>query len=743
MRRLIPFLFAVLCLAQATEAPRDRASRKPTATRRPEPSLSTEQLAARARNSVVRIQARGREGRSDGVGTGFVITTNGLIATSLHVIGEGRPFEVRFNDGTTAAVTGIHAWDRASDLAILRTDRLTLTPLPLGDSDTAPQGTPTIALGNPLGLDYSVVEGVLSGRHDMQGIPMLQLAIPIEPGNSGGPVLDRSGRVLGVLNAKSLLTRNLGFATPINRLKSLLSKPNSMPINGWLRLGALDETLWKVHLGANWRQKGNRLIVDGAGSGFGGRSYLAHLQSPPSSLSSGSLDLRVTVKLGDESGAAGLFFQGNADGRHYGFYPTAGNLRFTAFEGPDLNSWRILTTLPSPSWRPGEWNRLRVRIDSDRIRCFVNGAQIFETTDQALRGSQVGLTKFRGTTAEFRDFSLRLGVNGPDEELPPDVVAAFSAGREPVEALRTNLPAADAFIAERARRLEAEATRLRALVRRLHREAARDLLLAELSRPEAEINLTRSALLLALHDQPGIDIEAYERHVVRLGTELKTELKTLTDPSRAVEVLRRFLFEDHGFHGSRGEYRSSANSHLNEVLDDREGIPITLSIVFLEVGRAAGIPHLDGFPLPGHFLVKYAPPGIEPRLYDPYNGGVQITFSDASELGSASAGVPVRSEFIQPALKREIITRMINNLRAFSQESGGDEGSLPYADLLVALAHESRAEVAARIDRARLRARMGNRTGAAEDLRHLIDLKPAGLDLQQIEAALKAISEEP
>ena len=77
-----------------------------------------------------------------------------------------------------------------------------------------------------LGLGVSVVAGVISGKRDMDGVSMLQLAIPIEQGNSGGPVLDPQGRVLGIVTMKSLVTANLGFAVPVNALKQIHERPN-------------------------------------------------------------------------------------------------------------------------------------------------------------------------------------------------------------------------------------------------------------------------------------------------------------------------------------------------------------------------------------------------------------------------------------------------------------------------------------------------------------------------------------
>src|SRR5262249_2108123 len=153
-----------------------------------------------------------------------------------HVIGEARPISVRLVDGREFDVVAIHATERSQDLAILKIDAKDLPTLPLGDSDKLHDGQAVVAMGNPLGLEHSVVAGVLSGRREIDGRTMLQVAIPIEKGNSGGPLLDRQGRVHGLLTMKSLKTENLGFAVPVNALKPLIEKPNPISISRWLTI---------------------------------------------------------------------------------------------------------------------------------------------------------------------------------------------------------------------------------------------------------------------------------------------------------------------------------------------------------------------------------------------------------------------------------------------------------------------------------------------------------------------------
>jgi serine protease Do len=205
----------------------------------PEADLSVEQLAERAKNSIVVVTVTGRDGKSHGLGTGFVVSPEGLIATNLHVIGEARPISVELKDGTKYPVKAVFASDRKLDLALVQIDAKDLPALPLATGDDAAirQGQPIVVLGNPQGLRHSLVSGVVSGSRKIDEREMIQLAIPIEPGNSGGPVLDMRGRVLGVVTMKSLVTDNLGFAMPIGNLQPLMEKPNTVPIDRWLSAG--------------------------------------------------------------------------------------------------------------------------------------------------------------------------------------------------------------------------------------------------------------------------------------------------------------------------------------------------------------------------------------------------------------------------------------------------------------------------------------------------------------------------
>jgi regulator of sirC expression with transglutaminase-like and TPR domain len=727
----------------ASAADRGAVPRKPVPNREPpaRPEQSVEALARLARPGVVVITQFGREGREEGVGAGFVVSSNGLVATSLHVIGEARRFAVRLADGRPREVTHVHAFDRKLDLAIIRVEGDNLPALPLGDSDTLKQGASVVAMGNPLGLDYSVVQGVVSARRDFDGVEMIQLAIPVEPGNSGGPVLDRQGRVQGILAMKAALTPNLGFALPVNALKPLLDKPNPVAMSRWLTLGALNEREWTPLFGARWSQRGGGIQAEAPGSGFGGRSLCLFRQTPPTA----PYELAVSVRLEDEAGAAGLVFDSDGGDKHYGFYPSAGQMRLTRFDGPTVYSWTILRQVPTPHYRPGEWNQLKVRREEDRILCYLNGHLVIESTDQELPAGRVGLAKFRETRASFRNFEVGAHVATNSPAVSGAVLAEITnalrrAAGEPdaslLAALQPHAEAGRAVLAERAAELESEAARLRQLSARLNQQSVTGALTETLRGPEPSIDLFHAALLVAKLDNPDLDVPGYRRQLDDMAGELRARLTNGVDALTRLAALTNYLFLELGFHGSRHDYYNRANSYVNQVLDDREGLPITLSVVFLELGRRIGLTNLTGVALPAHFVVKFARPAGEDILLDVFDNARPLTRAGAKELVADRGGVPWQEELLVGASAREIVVRMIRNLLYIAQRQGSDHDSLRYLDVLVALLPESGLD---RLARASLRVQTGDAAGAKEDFRWILDHQPAGLDLERIAAIYQSL----
>jgi serine protease Do len=694
---------------------------------------SVEQLAAKAKPSVVVVTVKGRDGRRGGLGTGFVVSADGLIATNLHVIGEGRPIAVETADGKRHDVVAVHASDRKQDLAVVRIAAKDLKPLELGDSAALKDGQAVVALGNPHGLKRSVVAGLVSAVREIDGRRLIQLAMPVEPGNSGGPVLDAQGRVVGLVTIKSLEKENIGFAVTVNALKPLLRKPNPVAMAAWLTIGALDREEWEPLFGANWRQRAGRLQVDGAGRGFGGRSLCLSRRPVPEL----SYEVEVAVRLDGESGAAGLAFHADGGDKHYGFYPSGGGLRLTRFDGPDVLTWTILDQKASPAYRPGEWNTLKVRLEKDRIRCFVNDQPVFESADTTWTTGRVGLAKFRDTAAEFRNF--RVGKSLPPSAPPADVVArirkaAEGAGPgaatkpEVVGKLAPEGAAATAVLRERARELERQAAELKKLAQAVHQRRVLDELAGVLKAKEADIDLVHAALLIARLDNDEVDVAAYRAEVGRMAKKVAAALPKDADEKAKLAALNKYLFTERGFHGSRGDYYNRSNSYLSEVLDDREGIPITLSVLYLELARRLGL-KVVGVSLPGHFVVRHEPAKGEPQLIDVYEGGVPLSREEAGKKAEAITGRPLREQQLAAVGKRAILVRMLRNLLNLANEERDGPALLRYLDATLVIDPEAAPE---RAVRAGLRYQAGDRAGALADVDWLLEHEPEGIDLERV-----------
>ncbi len=728
---------AVACFWVATVAAVSAAAGEATTPSQPP---AVEQLVETVRPAVVTIRHTGRGERDAGLGTGFVIAADGLIATNLHVIGEARPISVQLADGRSFDVTAVHASDRAADLAIIRIEAAGLTPLPLAEPDSLADGQEVVAVGNPHGFERSVVTGRVSGQRDIDGVEMIQLAIPIESGNSGGPLLDRAGRVHGILTLKSLVTRNLGFAVAVDRLRGLIGSPNPVVMDRWLTIGALDPAEWATVGGGRWQQRAGRLAVAGAGSGFGGRSLcLAAGDSPDL-----PYELAVQVKLEDESGAAGLAFAADGADQHYGFYPSNGRLRLTRFNGPNVYSWKVLEEIETPAYRPGEWNHLRVRVEADSISCFVNDAQVVVSNDTGFRNGGVGLAAFRSTEASFRGFATGREVPGllPAAAVVAEVVAAISklqpTGPVPAELLgdlaSVGPPALTALELE-AVRLTRRSARLRELATTVHQRQVLAQLAAVTAGAEQEIELFRGAVLIAQLDNPEVDADVSIAALDRLAGSIGDRLAADAADADTIGMLDRVLFAERGFHGSRGDYHNRSNSYINEVLDDREGIPITLSVVYMELAKRLGLT-VRGIGFPGHFIVRFDPPEGRPEWIDVFDRGKRLSRDDLARRLAETSGEILAERHLEVSSTRSILSRMLNNLLAIAIRENDTPAMLRYLDAMLTVDPESSRSRVLRMLTAR---RLNRLDQSLTDARWLLEHQPADIDLEQVRRLVAAI----
>jgi regulator of sirC expression with transglutaminase-like and TPR domain len=186
--------------------------------------------------------------------------------------------------------------------------------------------------------------------------------------------------------------------------------------------------------------------------------------------------------------------------------------------------------------------------------------------------------------------------------------------------------------------------------------------------PTATLDVAEVALGLARDERPGLDVEAYLGELTAMAREARTRLHG--DLGTRVARLCRFLFHDLGFRGNAKEYYDARNSYLDEVMDRRLGIPITLSVAAMAVGCRAGLT-VVGVALPGHFVVK-AVQGNEQVLFDPYHGGRRLTPEDCATLVEQAAGVPFEPTptNLRAAPLGAIVARMLTNLKAVYLREG-------------------------------------------------------------------------
>ena len=199
----------------------------------------------------------------------------------------------------------------------------------------------------------------------------------------------------------------------------------------------------------------------------------------------------------------------------------------------------------------------------------------------------------------------------------------------------------------------------------MERADAGNVLFAHVAaRPEEELDLGAAALLIAEVEYPGLDVAHYLSMLDDMADAVRGRAGAASGPDALREAMGHHLFESLGFRGNGEHYYDPRNSFLNEVIDRRVGIPITLSVVVLEVGRRLGLA-LEGVSFPGHFLVRHRA-GEREVLLDPYHGGAALSRADLEERLRAVPGHGDKAELapahLAPASKRQILVRMLNNL---------------------------------------------------------------------------------
>jgi regulator of sirC expression with transglutaminase-like and TPR domain len=251
--------------------------------------------------------------------------------------------------------------------------------------------------------------------------------------------------------------------------------------------------------------------------------------------------------------------------------------------------------------------------------------------------------------------------------------------------------------------------------------------------PDEKIDLAEAALWIAAEEQPGLDPAPWLARLDEMADRLRPRLEPASCELDRVGALAGFLADEVGLRGNAEDYYDPRNSLLNEVLARGLGIPITLALVHMEVGRRAGVP-LDGVGFPGHFLLRHS---RRPRLlFDPFDRGRPLTEEDCRAMLDRLSGgaLPFDARLLKPAGPRHILIRVLNNLRRIYLHRGETLRTIGALDRVLLLDPD---DVGARRDRGLLSLRWGDPARGIEDLTCYLALEPEAPDREGIEGLIE------
>ncbi|HEX7221313.1 MAG TPA: tetratricopeptide repeat protein [Burkholderiales bacterium] len=266
-----------------------------------------------------------------------------------------------------------------------------------------------------------------------------------------------------------------------------------------------------------------------------------------------------------------------------------------------------------------------------------------------------------------------------------------------------------------------------------------------IARDDSRIDLARACLLIAQDAYPGLDVDRYMGEIERMAIRLRGRLPQTGGAEERVVALNQFLYGDLGYWGNTDDYYDPRNSYLNEVIDRKTGIPITLSILYMELGRRIGLP-LEGVSFPGHFLVRLKLRGGM-LVLDPFSGGapqseeelrsrVKRVIPDGVADDLPAAELPL-DQFLEPASNRQILSRVLRNLKGIYRESDKPERMLDVLNRMLLVTPDASAELR---DRGLVYQRLECYRAALKDLTDYAEREPDAPDLDEVRGKLLELS---
>ena len=255
-----------------------------------------------------------------------------------------------------------------------------------------------------------------------------------------------------------------------------------------------------------------------------------------------------------------------------------------------------------------------------------------------------------------------------------------------------------------------------------------------------DINLARAALYVAAEQEPDLDVVAYLGHIALLSNAARKMLPGRHSVYDAIHTINELMYKVEGFKGNRENYYDPKNCLLNYVIDDKRGIPITLSIIYSEIARRLGH-NLRGVGMPGHYLLA-AGRGASEVFVDPFNNGGLLSRKECLGLALRGNRVPkgrlaaLASRLLPTSDKRSTLKRLLVNLKLMHIKRNESDSALKCAERIQLLDPRDWRNLS---ELARLQAELGQYSRAVESFNTFLERAPANTDTSHAEHALKQL----
>lgn len=269
---------------------------------------------------------------------------------------------------------------------------------------------------------------------------------------------------------------------------------------------------------------------------------------------------------------------------------------------------------------------------------------------------------------------------------------------------------------------------------------ARQRFYQEVRQDDENINLEKAALYIAQEEYPNLEIEKYLTEIDRMAAEVHARLPEEAYPLKIIQTINRYLYEDLGFCGNSEDYYDPCNSFLNDVIDRRTGIPISLALLYLAIAERIEFP-MVGIGMPGHFLIRPAVNEEMDIFVDAFHNGEILFPQDCQERLNQLAGQPVemRPQFLEAVSPRQFLARMLTNLKGIYLNQGKIEKCLAMVERILILFPDAAYELR---DRGIIYFQTHRWIEARQDLEGYLDQVPGANDRDLIQQLLDQIESD-